>query len=176
MKFFKSIIKIICDLWKWLKTLGGISTVALIITMIILILTFQTAYRPYVGVPGADCFYDKSTKDLVFYIKIKNSGNVPANNVRTNMQMFKNSEPLDSLEGQSRFLLFPKQNTFGRPAFHNVEETNLNNDTMEVHVEIKYEQRVKFIIRWCPRKFETTQVLRYDHKGGGLRVISGEST
>lgn len=176
MKFFKSVIKIICDLWKWLETPGRISSIVLIITLIFAIITFQYAYRPYVGVSKCTWSYNKSTKDMVAMIAVKNLGNIPANNVRTNIQMFVDSISTYNLEAQSRFLLFQEQETFGPQIFHNIEESKLNNYTMDIHVKITYELPIKLIIHWWTRKFETTQVLRYDHKRGGCRVISGEST
>lgn len=176
MKYFKSFVQVICKLRNWVKTEIRLSTAGLIITVIFLILTFQYAYRPYVGVTKCIWSYNKPSKDLIAEITIKNSGNIPANNVGTNIELFSNSRLLENIKGQSRWLLFQSQETSGSQTFHNVEIVNLNNDTMEVHLEITYELPINLIIHRWVRKFKTTQVLRYDHKSSKCQIISGEST
>ncbi len=175
LKLIKSFIQFLNDMWMWAKSPNGISGIVLIITLVFLILTFQYAYRPYVGVIEADIYYNKENKDLTSTIKIKNTGNIPANNVQTNTKVMVNSQVLADIEGKSRFVLFPQQETFGYPAFHNVTEANLRDDKLDINLEIKYELPIRFIIRIYTRKFKTVELLRYDSKSGKFQIISGES-
>jgi len=175
LRFLESFLQLLPSIWNWAKTPEGISAIVLIITLFILILTFQYAYRPYVGVTQVSGHYDKDKKDLIALVKIKNTGNIPANYVQTNMKMIHNSAILEKMEGTSRFVLFPEQETSGNPTFHNVEENNLQNDKIDISVEIKYELPIRFIIKIYTRKFKTVGLLRYEYRTGKFSIISGES-
>lgn len=174
-RFVEAIFQFICNIAHWAKTPEGISAIVLIITLIFLILTFQYAYRPFVGVTEVNSSYDQEKKDLIAYVKIKNTGNIPANNVQTNMKMIHNLVVLENNVGTSRFVLFPEQETTGNPSFHNVEDTNLKNDKIDISVEIKYELPIRFIFKIYTRKFRTIELLRYDIRTEKFSIISGES-
>ena len=91
------------------------------------------------------------------------------------MKMIHNSAVLEKMEGSSRFVLFPEQETSGNPAFHNVDDSNLKNDKIDISVEIKYDLPIRFIFKIYTRKFKTVTLLRYEYRTGKFRVISGES-
>ena len=175
LRFLEAILQFMCSILNWAKTPEGIAAIVLIITLFFLILTFQYAYRPYVGVIQVNSHYDKEKKDLNAFVKIKNTGNVPANNVQTNMKMIHNSVVLEEMEGTSRFVLFPEQETSGNQAFHNVADTNLKNDKIDISVEIKYDLPIRFIFKIYTRKFKTVELLRYEYLTGKFGIISGES-
>jgi len=175
LTFMESFLPFLCNIWNWSKTPEGISAIVLIITLFFLILTFQYAYRPYVGVTQVNSHYDKDKKDLTAYVKIINTGNIPANNVQTNIKMIHNSAVLENMEGNSRFVLFPEQETSGNPTFHNIEDSNLKNDKIDISVEIKYDLPIRFIFKVYTRKFKTVELLRYEYRTGKFSVISGES-
>jgi hypothetical protein len=162
------------DMLKKLFTPKGIGTVILFITLIVLILTFQYAYRPYIGIEKTNINYNDNAKDLCVEIWIKNTGNVPASNVHTNTKMERNSIELDHLEGESRFVLFPEQKTTGTPIFHNVTSENLLNDTFEIDIEIIYELPVKFLFFDLSRRFNTQHHLIYEHNSGRFALTSGK--
>ncbi len=175
MKFLETVFTILCALLNWAKTPEGISGIVLIITLFFLVLTFQYAYRPYIGATQVNSRYDKETKDLTAFVKIKNTGNIPANGVHTNLKMIHNSKVLEEMKGTSKFVLFPEQETAGNPIFHNVDDTNLKNDQIDIGVEIKYELPIRFIFKIYTRKFKTEAMLRYLYSTGKFSVIAGES-
>ena len=181
-EFFAKIIdgcsQLICAMFNWAKTSDGVSAITmtiLIITLFFLILTFQYAYRPYVGIIQVNSHFDQDKEDLTACVKIKNTGNIPANNTQTNIKIIHNSNELEFLEGKARFVLFPSQETSGNPVFHHVNESNLLNDKIDIKVEIKYELPIRFIFKIYTRKFQTIQLLRYDYNEKQFRTISGES-
>jgi hypothetical protein len=174
-KSVKSTNQFISSILNWAKKPEGISTLILILTLFFLILTFQYTNRPYVGVFAVDSNYNKESKDLVSNIQIRNTGNIPANNVQTNLQMIYNSIVLEEMIGTSRFVLFPGQETSGFPTFHNVTKINLENDKIDIRIEIKYELPIRFIFKFYTRKFLTIELLRFDIRSGKFQIISGES-
>ena len=162
----------------WLISPDGIAAIIQICILIILTLTFLHASRPHVGVVSVDSIYDQQTKDFTVDIKIKNTGNVPANNIQSNMRMIHNGNELTSNEGKSRYVLFPSQENSGNPKFHNVEESNLRNDEFKIIVELKYEQPISSFlpIPVTIRKYKTVQELKYDYSYGKFATISGYAT
>lgn len=157
----------------------GISTIVLVLTLTVLILTFLHAHRPHVGIYGVGTAYEPGAKDLTVVAKIRNTGNVPANKVRTNMKMFIDGEELTNNQGESRFVLFPGQETSGTPTFHNVEDGVLNREGLSIEVEILYEQPINSFIRIIPlaiRKFRTYQKMDYDPKSKLFAIVSGEAS
>jgi len=172
---FESILQFLFSIFNWITTLEGITITVLIITLIFLILKFQYANRPYVGITKVNSQYDKDKRDLTAFIIIKNTGNIPANNVQTNMQMIRNSTVYEKMVGNSRFVLFPEQTTSGNPTYHKVEEANLTNDKFEISIEINYDLPIRFIFKVYKRKFKTTALLRYENGTGLWKNISGET-
>ncbi len=162
----------------WLLSSQGIATIIQIFILIVLILTFLHAHRPYVGIICADSIYDKTSKDFTVTLKIKNTGNVPANNVCSNMKMKINSKELGSSRGASRYVLFPNQENLGSPKFHNVEIAHLQASELKIAVEIHYEQPIgSFLpIPVIIRKYKTIQELLYEPSAGKFSVISGCAT
>lgn len=162
----------------WLTTPDRIAAIIQICILIILTLTFLHASRPHVGVIRADALYDQNTKDFTVEIKIKNTGNVPANNIQSNMRMFHNGKELSGNEGKSKYVLFPSQENSGNPKFHNVEESNLKNDEFKIIVELKYEQPISSFlpIPVTTRKYKTVQELEYDYSYGKFATIHGYAT
>jgi hypothetical protein len=126
-------------------------------------------------VTKVEAAYDGDRKDLTANIIIENTGNIPANNVQTNMKMIVNATVIENMEGKSKFVLFPEQETSGSPIFHNVADLNLAKDQLDIHLEIKYELPIRFFIKIYTRKFRTVELFRYDHQTGRFRIISGES-
>jgi hypothetical protein len=159
----------------WLLSAEGITTIVLVLTLIVLILTFQHAHRPYVGVISVDTSYNQNTKDLVLNVKIKNTGNVPANNVHSNMAMYIDGKEIGSNEGESKYVLFPGQETSGIPAFHGVLADHIERSKLRVKIEIYYQQPVNSFIR-IPvmiRKFETVHELDYEPKSKKFAMSTG---
>lgn len=175
MSFFESFYTTMFTFLNWAKTPDGISGIAIIITLVFFVLTFQYAYRPYIGITQVNSQYNKETKDLTAFVKIKNTGNIPANKVQTNLKMIHNSNVLEQMVGSSKFVLFPGQETTGDPKFHNVNDINLKNDQIDIKVDIQYELPIRFIFKIYTRKFKTEALLRYAHKTGKFNVIAGES-
>lgn len=93
----------------WLLSPDGIAAIIQIFILIVLILTFLHAHRPHIGVVKVDSSYDEASKDFTVIISIKNTGNVPGNNIQANMIMFFNGKELTTAEGESRYVLFPSQ-------------------------------------------------------------------
>jgi len=162
----------------WLLSPDGIAAIIQIFILIVLILTFLHAHRPHVGVVRVDSSYDETSKDFTVIISIKNTGNVPANNIQSNMRMFFEGKELTSNEGNSRYVLFPLQENSGNPKFHNVEKAQLSSSEFKIIVEINYEQPISSFlpIPVTIRKYKTTQELLYSHSYGRFATISGSAT
>lgn len=162
----------------WLLSPDGIAAIIQIFILIVLILTFLNAHRPQIGVISVGSTHDERSKDFIVDITIKNTGNVPANNIQSNMRMFFNDNELTSNEGKSRYVLFPSQEKSGTPKFHNVDKANLLNDKFKIIVEINYEQPISSFlpIPVTIRKYKTIQELLYDPSHGKFATISGTAT
>lgn len=162
----------------WLISPDGVASIIQICILIVLILTFLHAHRPHVGVIRIDSSYDETTKDFSIDIRIKNTGNVPANNVSSNMKMFHNNKELTSNVGKSKYVLFPNQENSGSPKLHNVEKAHLMASEFKIVVEINYEQPINSFlpIPVTIRKYKTTQELLYDPIYGKFAAISGAAT
>ena len=162
----------------WLLSSEGIATIIQIFILIVLILTFLHAHRPHVGVIRVDSLYDENSKDFTVFITIKNTGNVPANNIQSDMRMFFNSKELTSNEGKSRYVLFPSQENSGNPKFHNVEKAHLMASEFKIIVEISYEQPISSFlpIPVTIRKYKTIQELLYDPNYGKFATVYGNAT
>ncbi len=160
---------------EWLTSPDGIAAVIQIFILVVLLLTFLHASRPYVGIIRADSLYDAATKDFAVVITIKNSGTAPANNVRSEMKMFLDGNELGVNEGKSRYILFPGQENSGRPVFHNVEPAHLSGNEFKIIVELTYEQPIhSFLpIPLTVRKYTTKQEMVYDAKVGKFAVTAG---
>ena len=163
---------------EWLISSDGIASIIQIFVLIVLILTFLNAHRPHVGVIKVDSSYNEASKDFTVLIKIKNTGNIPANNVSSNMRMFINSKALTSNEGKSKFVLFPSQETSGSPVFHGVEKAHLVASEFKIIVDILYQQPISSFlpIPVTIRKYKTTQELLYDPVCGKFATTSGSAT
>lgn len=162
----------------WFLSSEGIAAIIQIFILIVLILTFLHAHRPHIGVVRVDSSYDEKSKDFTVFIKIKNTGNVPANNIRSDMRMFFNNKELTSSEGKSRYVLFPSQENSGNPKFHNVDKAHLMSGEFKIIVEIYYEQPISSFlpIPVTIRKYKTIQELLYDPNYGRFATISGNAT
>lgn len=162
-------------MFEWLLSVEGITTVVLVLTFIVMILTFQHAHRPHVGVISVDTNYNQNTNDLNLTIKIKNTGNVPANNVHSNMSMYIDGKEIGSNKGESKYVLFPGQETSGIPAFHGVHDIHLEKSQLRVKIEIFYQQPINSFIR-IPvmiRKFKTVHELDYEPNSKKFAMSSG---
>lgn len=162
----------------WLLSLEGIAAIVQILILIVLIFTFLHAHRPHVGVVRVDSSYNETSKDFTVIISIKNTGNIPANNIQSNMRMFFDGKEFSSNEGRSRYVLFPLQENSGNPKFHNVEKEKLSSSELKIIVEINYEQPISSFlpIPVTIRKYKTTQELLYSQSYGRFSTISGSAT
>lgn len=162
----------------WLLSPDGIAAIIQISILIVILLTFLHAYRPHVGIIKVDSSYDQNSKDFTVTIIIKNTGNVPANNVSSNMKMFINNQELSSDIGKSKYVLFPNQENSGIPKYHNVELGHLQQAEFKILVEIDYEQPISSFlpIPVTIRKYKTIQEILYDASIGKFAIISGSAT
>lgn len=175
--FMGSILQFFSNAWNWIKTTARISPIILFITLVVLILTFQYAYRPFVGVIRVNSHYDNIKKDLTAHIIIKNTSNIPANITETTVKMFHNGADLGSIVGTSRIVLFPEQETSLYKSFHNVQEISRKNDNLDILLEINYDLPIRlFTLRVYTRKFKTVTRLRYNDESGLFSGISGQSS
>lgn len=128
----------------WILSPEGISTVILIVTLFFGILTFQYAYRPYVGVVESNCQFYEDSNEISVEVKIKNTGNIPANSVQTNMKMLDNFKLKQIHSGNSKFVLFPGQQTYETAFFQDVNKKTSDKSYYEIVIEIKYQHAIRF--------------------------------
>jgi hypothetical protein len=141
--------------------------------MSVLILTFGSTNRPIVGLIKAIPHYDTEKNLLIIQCKLKNSGNVPANNVEHYSKTYSNDNLLESNNESEIYVIFPEQETLLTYTFKNVTNDMLQEVKYSFILQTKYEHKV---FKFYNRKFKTIQKISYDNDLGNCRILESSAT
>ncbi len=152
-----------------------VTIIILLVTMFIMIISFNAAYRPSVSVTEAISKYDKNKKELQIETLNRNSGNVPASNTDFKIKLFE--DDVEVVLKKNTFnktqVVFPGQITTGSSKFIDVTPNKLKTIKYTITFEIKYEH---LILKYFKRSFMTFQKLQYSYINKNFSYIEGYTT